>query len=350
MDKQIIFKSAISGFEKKAVLDYIYKLNQSSEEARANLEKKLLELASEKEALDAKLRQAETAHSGLLEKYNNISDSFAAEAKRNEEMNAAIAELNAEVENQKNLVAGKTNEIIEHLRINTELKLNNEEYSKKADEVNHASTQIGRLIIDAHTEAENIIDAAQNKADIILAEAKKNANEITSSAEIQAGSALEDSRSRISAIVDEANEKAEKLLESAEAESQRLIAESKTIYTQRIDAAQRAVDSALEKFSLYRTQVMSINSSVMDALADIHEKTATIAESIDSAQGMIHSAGALVIDDYEESDSHSFEYADYVEDNEEQSAEDAFRLETENVDESNKSDQDSCFFRFAAEE
>lgn len=309
MDKQVVFKTnAFGGFDKKAVLDYVYELNQRAEEAQAQLEERIQTIAQEKEDLERQLREAQAEVQTIKRSQDSVQAELSGERMRISELNELIANLNDEIEQQKTYAQEKENEVTEFARLNVEYTEKNKQLEKSRIEVDQASAQIGKLLIEAHADAENILREAHSNASAVVAQAKSKAEEILSDAGVQARRSIED----------------------AEVQSRRSIEEAEGQARAKIDAAQRAVDAAYEKFSVFRAEVSSLQRVMLNTLEDIHFKAGAINEAINSAQDTIHQAGTSIIDPDDEA-----AYADFLE-------------AAEEADDSNPAD--GPFFRYAADE
>lgn len=294
LDKQVVFKTnAFGGFDKKAVLDYVYTLNQRAEEAQARLEEHINSLAIERDELALKLENAKSEIFALKNNQSSVQEELEGERRRIAELNELVSALNEELQRQKDTVEEKDRAIREYTRLSAE-------YSKKIDglektraEVDHASAQIGKLLIEAHADADKVRDNAHRNAGDIVAGAKTKADEILSDAEVQA---------------------------------KRVIAEAGQEAKLKTESAQRAVDLAYEKFSVFRSEISSLQKVILDSLEDIHFKAGTINEAINDAQNTIHDAGRAPVYSVERGLS---------------GCEDALDPEDE---------RDGPFFRYAAEE
>lgn len=287
MEKQIVFKSAINGFEKKAVLDYIYKLNQDAEESSAELESQIKSVTGDCMALDASLRNKEAECKSISERCDTLTGELETERSRTDELSEIINGLNAEIDSLKDSIARKDTEIREYVRINKELKQTNEELEKKKLEIDVASTKIGKLLIEAHAEADSLVDAAQDSADVMLDQARQRSEGIISEAENRANTIIAEAEANSARMLEEAGANAEETISKADADSTRIINEAEEASSRKMDDAQRAVDMSMEKLSLYRSQISNIQRVILDSLEDIHQRTAEISATIDLAQDMM---------------------------------------------------------------
>ena len=68
MEKQVIFKNALNGFEKTAVLKYIDELNSKLNKAESQYQSQLEELENEKDALCDQVASLEVSAKEMLKK------------------------------------------------------------------------------------------------------------------------------------------------------------------------------------------------------------------------------------------------------------------------------------------
>ncbi len=180
MDKQVIFKSALNGFEKSAVLKYIDEMNSKYAANVKEYQKQAEELESEKYELSDQITAMEQA---LKDMQKTVE---AEQAKIVEELHAKdelIASLRAEVKALAQKNEEQEHELImqrEQNRLIREQAESIEEKSKKYDEV---AASIGAVILAARQDAEKIVTDAQAKADSITADAQKEAEHIVANAQ-----------------------------------------------------------------------------------------------------------------------------------------------------------------------
>jgi chromosome segregation ATPase len=256
VDKQVVFKtSTFGGFDKKAVLDYVYALNQRAEEAQARMEEQLKEAVAEKDALAGQLESARIDAQNLRGGQERISAELSGERQRINELGELVTSLNDEIRRLKEELLEKDSEVAEFARINNELLEKNRGLEQTRAEVEHASSQIGKLLINANAEADNVVAAANSRAGEILAETRVRADD----------------------IVAEADVRAKDKLSAASVQADRMT-----------DGAQRAVDEAYERFSVFKAEVSGLQKTMLSLLEDIHIRAGEINDSIDSAQEILH--------------------------------------------------------------
>ena len=180
MEKQVIFKSALNGFEKSAVLKYIDEMNSKYAASVKEYQQQAEELENEKYELSDQL----TAMEQVL---RDLKKNIEAEQERvNEELqskNELIERLQAEVKalSQKN--EEQDHELIMQREQNRLIREQAESIEAKSKKYDEAAASIGTVILTARQDAEKIIAEAQEKASGIIANAEKEATYIVSNAE-----------------------------------------------------------------------------------------------------------------------------------------------------------------------
>ena len=180
MEKQVIFKSALNGFEKSAVLKYIDEMNSKYAASVKEYQQQAEELENEKYELSDQLTELKQALTELQKKAESEQALLLEQLQTREELieslkteMKALAQKNEEQEHEL-IMQREQNRLIREQAESIEAK------SKKYDE---AAASIGTVILSARQDAEKIIAEAQAKADSITANAQKEADQIVANAE-----------------------------------------------------------------------------------------------------------------------------------------------------------------------
>lgn len=282
MDKQVIFKSAaFGGFDKKSVTDYIFKLNQSAEEAQIEAEERVRNLNMEKNALEdelsetlAKLAQQQNELSATIEELRaarqknnemtNLAQSLKNEIAEKEiilsERDAVILEKNSIIEEKEALILELSEKLqsppqIEYKKEDNLYEYPSEEsedteeaeivYEYTGDEYDEeeASSALGRLFIEAHNEADRIVSASKEEADEILAAARADADI---------------------------------LLIKAKGQAERIIEE-----------AGDAVEESYSAFEEFKSDLVYMQKSVLSSLESMRERTSNLTVPLETLSGKI---------------------------------------------------------------
>ncbi len=164
--KNVAFRSAIGGYNREDVNQYILNINRELEEkdsAAAEAEKKAAEAADRITALTADLDAAKADKEALEGSRSSLSESV----DQLKEENDSLREKLAAAEAEKAQLAARLKEM--------ESSAEEEEKSQKYDRI---SAQIGDIMISANTSADAIVAAANTHAAKILSDTEIEANAI----------------------------------------------------------------------------------------------------------------------------------------------------------------------------
>ena len=180
MDKQVIFKSALNGLEKSAVLKYIDEMNSKFSAAAKDYQKQAEELENKKYELSDRLTAMEQAFGELKANIETDQARYVEELRARDEM---IESLKTELKALSLQNEEQEHELIMQREQNRLIREQAESIEAKSKKYDEAAASIGTVIIAARQDAEHIIADAQAQADQILANAKKEAEAIVSNAE-----------------------------------------------------------------------------------------------------------------------------------------------------------------------
>ena len=180
MEKQVIFKSALNGFEKTSVLKYIDELNSKLNKAESAHQEQLEELENEKDRLCDQIAALAIGSKEMLGQFETeriaLQEQLAEKQTLVDKMEAELKKLSQQVEEQEHelIMQREQNRLIREQVESVEVK------SKKYDE---AAAAIGDVILAARQDACKITEDARAKADAIIAEAKAQAETIVNDAQ-----------------------------------------------------------------------------------------------------------------------------------------------------------------------
>ncbi len=182
MENQVIFKSALNGFEKSAVLKHIDELNNKLSQTEKKYQDDVDHMEMEKADLQAQILKMEIAANDLQKK------SEAQLTAKEEELNAKNEQLGHLEEELKKLrklceeqmheltIVGEQNRLLHEQMAETEGKV------KKYDET---AASIGDVILVARQNATHITDEASAKAEQILADARLQSEQMLAEARLK---------------------------------------------------------------------------------------------------------------------------------------------------------------------
>lgn len=107
----IMFKSAVGGFDKKAVMSYIFELNESAQAAQKRLIEELEEVSRIRDDLEDQLNDVHKRMQRAQMDVRDLSDELAGEKSRTAELTELLENANADVDRLRQEIAQKDEEI-----------------------------------------------------------------------------------------------------------------------------------------------------------------------------------------------------------------------------------------------
>ncbi|MGN0664009.1 MAG: DivIVA domain-containing protein [Negativibacillus sp.] len=175
MDKQVIFKSALNGFEKTAVLKYIDELNSQFAEKESQFQQQTNEWEKEKESL-----MDQVASLGVFSR--ELQKKLDAEKQKQQEAEAGSADLKEQLRKLQQENEEKEQELIMQREQNRLIRDQAQTVEIKSKKYDEAAASIGDVILEARQEASRINADARSKADLIVAQAQEKAAQIVADA------------------------------------------------------------------------------------------------------------------------------------------------------------------------
>lgn len=204
-----IFRSAISGFNRQDVTEYIEKVRKEAQETQAALES---EQAAARQELEALGQTAGESRDRCQELEGLLEDSKKELASLREEFAALSAqkdELEARCGEQEGTIAGLTAE-------KSALKAQVEELTGEREDLRREKERVAQLELEARGRCEAL--EAQTAEAVRAAEIQ---------AQAQAAATVEEARSRADAILAQAREEAERTAAQAREQAQALLSDSR---------------------------------------------------------------------------------------------------------------------------
>ncbi len=177
MNEQIIFKTALGGFDKKAVLDYIYELDRGAAAAQDELKK---ELAASRSESDSLKKELESAGERIIFLENAIENSYNEQQSKEEEMRAELSCMDEEIARLKKQLEQKELELSMQIEHSKQLTKKLEDAQEKNQRYEKASIDVGMSILEARQTAKQIVEDANRKADDIVKDAVSYMGDIDS--------------------------------------------------------------------------------------------------------------------------------------------------------------------------
>lgn len=251
MDSPAMFKTAMGGFDKKAVMNYIFELNESNQAAQKRLTDQLEEAAQAREALEQQLAEANKKLLRVQSDLTGVQTELQGEKTRSGELAETVDTLNTELERQKELLIKRDDELrlqgVQYGQTEQRLK----EMEKKQQELDRAATQVGRLLLDANADAEQVRADAQAEARQVKADARAEADDLLAKTRIEAESIAAEANRRASEITDNAN---------------------------------RTLQDVRRQFAGLHSDISGIQRMVLDTIGDMRAKAEEVGELMESAE------------------------------------------------------------------
>lgn len=107
----IMFKSAVGGFDKKAVMSYIFELNESAQAAQKRLIEELEDVTRSRDDLEDQLSDVHKRMQRAQMDVHDLSDELAGEKSRTAELTELLENANAEIDRLRQQIAQKDEEL-----------------------------------------------------------------------------------------------------------------------------------------------------------------------------------------------------------------------------------------------
>ncbi len=223
MSEQGLFKTVFSGFDKKAVLQYVQDMNEKANQAQDELMQQIQTLEESKKALQDQLKQQQD-QLARQEEENNLQKS------KISELTSSMNTLSFRLEKQVQLTDEKDRELKIQQESNRQLKFKVESLEYKSRKYDEVALEIGET----------------------LADARHNAAQITDKAKIEVNETAEKMQTELCSFQDELKQLKRQMLESMD--KIRL----------RLEQMEQAADSASASFTVYELSAPILESQLED--------------------------------------------------------------------------------------
>ncbi len=199
MDENTLFRSALHGFNREDVMEYITKTTREQEQALSEVENALAEVRddleqalAEQSRLQQQLEDAEQERDALQEAMAHKSD---AELLL-EEANAQIASLKAD------LAGASANQAAAEDALRAEMEDTLRKYQADAEGYNTLVDKAGRILLNAERAADSTISQANADADAIRSAAQADADSLQASTKAHCDDMLAEAQAQVLAAED----------------------------------------------------------------------------------------------------------------------------------------------------
>lgn len=308
MEDNVVFKTAVGGFEKRAVLDYIYDMNKQSEDSEKALKEEIAKLKESLEEAEESAQLANENAKSLEREISSLRDNLDVKSEDKEEYASTINNLNEEVANYKKLLQQQQEKTEKFIEENREALEKNEAMAAQQAKLDKASYQLGRVMLDARTDADAIVSSAKEQAQQIAqkaqddsqqtdADAKQAAEKIISDAQLQAKSELDSAKEQGKQTVAEAESLAETAITIAKERADESILNARNHVSTVVNVTKDVADTSTVQLRELRRETLAIRQAVQDAFQMLQKKADDLDTYIETAQKTVASEQSSVIDD-----------------------------------------------------
>lgn len=224
-----IFRSAIGGFHRQDVMEYIERTQKQAEENAAWLESQVEQLQKSEEEARSALQTCEQERDRLAaelkemtSKYNNAKNNWESQAQAKESSRRDVVQRDQTIRD----LTEENQRLFHRL----------EELEGHMGNLRRQKEQLAQLELDAHQRADVVVEQAQAQARTITEAAEADAQAVTAQAQAQAQAILSDARSASQTVLKKAKISMEdtredfgEVLENFQAVSGRIAEELKTL-------------------------------------------------------------------------------------------------------------------------
>lgn len=208
-----IFRSAIGGFNRQDVMEYIERVQKRAEEEASALEAQTEELRRANEGLEQQLEERTRERDGLEQQLeemtlrcNHARNNWDAQAQAKESFRRDVAQRDEKIR-------GLNEE-------NQRLLRQVEALEQQMDSFRRQKEQLAQLELEARQRSGDVLAQAEAQAQEALAQARAEAEAIVSRANAQAESAVSQAQAQAESTVARANSQAEETIAQAEAQAE----------------------------------------------------------------------------------------------------------------------------------
>lgn len=176
-----IFRSAIGGFHRQDVMEYIGRTQKQAEENTAWLESQVEQLQKSEEEARSALQECRQERDRLAAELKEMTSKYNS-AKNNWESQAQAKE------SSRRDVVQRDQTIRDLTEENQQLFHRVQELESHMENLRRQKEQLAQLELDAHQRADEVVEQAQSRAQVIAAEAETQAQAVTGQAQTRAQS------------------------------------------------------------------------------------------------------------------------------------------------------------------
>ena len=240
---EVFLKPAMfGGFKRKAVLSYIFELNETTQDAQQKLTAQVEELTKARDILSENVKEMGQR---LAATQSELQAAQSQLSLHSEESGSQVKQLKDEIDRLSQIIAQKNGDITRHISVNENLEKENKELAKKMQAFSEKRSQLEQ----ATAQLNDIMGRAKGDAVKIIEQAKASAAKITSGANIQA----------------------DNIIENAKGTAKKQIAD-----------AHRKIDGIYRQFDGFHSELGDLRKTVAGAVSAINEKMDTLHQATSS--------------------------------------------------------------------
>lgn len=235
-----IFRSAIGGFNRQDVIEYIERAQKQAEENTSWLESQMEQLQKSEEEARSALQACEQERDRLAaelaemsSKYNNAKNNWESQAQAKESSRRDVVQRDKTIRDM-------TEE-------NQQLFHRVQELESHMETLRRQKEQLAQLELDAHHRADIVVEQAQAQAQAITEKAETNAKAVTAAAEAAA----------------------KKLNAQAQAQAQATVSDAERTSRTILEKARISVEDTVEEFSEVLENFQTISGRISEGLKNL---------------------------------------------------------------------------------
>jgi hypothetical protein len=256
MDKQeMVFKTAtFGGFDKTSVMNFIFKLNEETEEAQNKLKAQIEDLQGAKAQLEQELADVSARAQRLQSAADSTQASLSGEKERSNQLAAMNDDLQARLEQSQNQLSRQKAALQEAQQTNVdltqELQATQQSLSKYQTQEKTVTDQLEamRTQMDRHSaQIGKVLIKARSEAEAILEQAGKDGEE----------------------KIQQAEQAAQSILQDAAAAAERREADARATAAETAERTQRTITQARVDFAAFQDEVRVMCAQIVQTASDM---------------------------------------------------------------------------------
>lgn len=284
MEENIAFKTAaVGGFEKRAVLDYIYETSEKHQQEVEALLQKIEETNFERENHASEVQALNSRILEMEETLSSASNELESGTEKHDELIDQNVSLKNEIQSLKEQLKNKDSEIAQKTKELDDVAANTKELEAKRDEIEKASYQLGRVMLDARADADIIVSNAQEQARGITSGAEGEVDKIYTRAEEEAEEILSSARAQADEILAETEIVSQEKLSMADEKALEVIKNARGRIGDITGTTKKVSDTATVQLRDLRRESFAVRQAIQEVFTTLQEKAVFLDSTIEKA-------------------------------------------------------------------